>query len=587
MAIAKPDLSKAWGQALALAGRTRRVGWPDMLVLGGLAALIYGLVSLDKLWTAPSQAAVVIDLSPWRLPEYTFYSVSRGLIAYCCSLIFTLVYGYWAAKDKLAARILIPALDILQSIPVLSFLPILGLALIGLFPHSNMGLELMAILLIFTGQAWNMTFSFYHSVNSVPLDQREVAATYRFTAWQRFRWVELPFSMTGLVWNSMMSMAGGWFFLMVCEDFPLNDQHFRLPGLGSYMSAAVEKGDFGPMIWAVAAMTFAIVAIDQLLWRPMVVWAQKFRIEEGGGEESMSSWFLNWLRRSHVLNAAGNALQRLQARETAKPRPVVVPRSMNAEPSMAYRIVSYIIFVVLIFCIGMGLLKLVALLKDLRWLEWLGLFYAGMLTFARVAAAVILGTLWTVPAGLAIGLSPRLSRICQPIVQVVASFPAPMLFPMVILVLQTIHVSLNWGSIALMLLGTQWYVLFNVVAGAMAIPADLREMARSYRITGWQRFRVLYLPAIFPYLVTGWVTATGGAWNVSIVAECMPFRGQIFTADGLGEKISVAAGTSGASPNYPLQAASVLVMATIVVVFNRLVWRRLYNLASTTYSLNK
>src|SRR5512142_857832 len=291
----------AFGQAIAFLDRSRRVGWLDLALAAGLGAAIYGLVGLAREWTGALRPAVEIDLSLGALPGYALLSLSRGLAAYLLSLLFTLVYGYWAAHDRVAERVLIPALDILQSIPVLGFMPGLVLGLVGLFPHSNVGLELASVVMIFTGQAWNMTFSFYHSLRSVPSDLTEVATLSRFGWWQRFRWVELPFSAIGLVWNSMMSMAGGWFFLMVSEAFVLGDKDFRLPGLGSYMSVAVAKGDGRAMLAAVVAMTTMIVALDQLLWRPVVVWAQKFRVEESGQTESMESWFLDFLRRSHIL----------------------------------------------------------------------------------------------------------------------------------------------------------------------------------------------------------------------------------------------------------------------------------------------
>jgi NitT/TauT family transport system permease protein len=579
-----------WGQALALFDRTRRASWADVLVIGGLGAVIFAMVNLAGHWRAPFQSTVEIHLSPWYLPQYTFYSITRGLLAYCCSLAFTLVYGYWAAKDRLAERVLIPVLDILQSIPVLGFMPTLVLALIALFPYNNVGMELVAIIMIFTGQAWNMTFSFYHSVKTVPHDQIEVATVYRFTWWERLKWVEVPYSMMGLVWNSMMSMAGGWFFLTVCEAFRLGDRDFRLPGLGAYMSEAVEKGDVPSMLWAILAMTLAIVALDQLLWRPVVVWAQKFRIEEGGAQEAMSSWFLDWLRHSRLLAALPSLWAKFRVKSSHRPGHVLKPHPHAAEASKIVQWVSLAAFALLIAAMVWGMWNLLGLLRGVTFAEWGRILLAAILTLLRVLTSVALGTLWALPAGLAIGLSPKLSRIFQPIVQVVASFPAPMLFPMVIAVLTWMGVTLNFGSIVLMLLGTQWYILFNVIAGSMAIPADLKEMSKSYRIVGWRRFWNLYFPSMFPYLVTGWVTATGGAWNASIVAEFVTYRGDTLHALGLGEMISSAAAggiSSGGQPDYDVLAASVLVMATMVVLFNRLVWRRLYRLADERFSLNK
>jgi NitT/TauT family transport system permease protein len=586
------SLRRIWGQATAVLDRTRKVGWVDLLVLVGLAGLLFGVIDLAHHATGAREQKVEIDLDdPLALLRYTFYSLMRGLIAYGLSLSFTLVYAYWAAKDRVAERVLVPLLDILQSIPVLGFMPGLVLAFMALFRGSNLGLEFAAIIMIFTGQAWNMTFSYYHSLKSVPLDQQEVATVYRFSWWQRLRWVELPFATMGLVWNSMMSMAGGWFFLMVSEAFKLGkDNDFRLPGLGSYMSVAVSEWRFGPMLWAILAMIAMIVALDQLLWRPVVVWAQKFRVEEGGATEEMSSWFLSWLRRSRLLSAIGGLwrwLQRAQESSRAAPK----PPGAAAHPSSTWAAgLSLTAFLILLAALGYGAWRLYAdLLREVELAKWGDLLAAAMCTLGRVLLATALGTLWALPAGLAIGLSPRLSRALQPIVQVVASFPAPMLFPIVVVVLQAAGVTLDWGSIFLMLLGTQWYILFNIIAGAMAIPADLREAARSYRITGWQRFRVLYFPAVFPYLVTGWVTAAGGAWNTSIVSEYETYKlpgapeGETLMAWGLGARISEAA--DGA--DYPVLAASCLLMALLVVVFNRLVWKRCYRLAETRFSLQK
>ncbi|MFO0588964.1 MAG: ABC transporter permease subunit [Polyangiaceae bacterium] len=558
-------------------GRPRpRVAF-DVLVALAIVALVFGVARLGAAWRAPARAVVAIDLSPWALPAYALYSLSRGLIAYALSLIFTLVYGYWAAKSRAAERVLVPMLDVLQSIPVLGFMPALVLGLVGAFPSSNVGLELAAILMIFTGQAWNMTFSFYYSVKSVPADQIEVTTTYRFTWWQRLRWVELPFATIGLLWNSMMSMAGGWFFLMISEAFVLGDKDFRLPGVGSYMSVAAAKGDARAMVWAVVAMTLMIVALDQILWRPAVVWAQKFRVEEGGQGAPAESWMLDLLRRSHLPGLVARL-----SRSAFASRRRARPRARRARPriALALQIVPLAALAALMIWGGY---ELVILLAALPAATWLRLGVDGALTLARVLASTALGTAWALPAGLAIGLSPRLSRVLQPVVQVVASFPAPMLFPIVIVGLRAAGVSLGFGSVALMLLGTQWYILFNVIAGASAMPSDLREAAKSYRLGAWQRFRALYLPAVFPPLVTGWITATGGAWNASIVSEMLVVKGETLATRGLGAQVSDAA----ARGDFPRLAASVALMAAIVVLFHRAVWTPLHHLAETRFSLSK
>ncbi len=575
-------LDTVWGQANTLFHPFKRRRWVDLLVLMAGAAILYGLVMMGRQWTGLHRPVVEINLSPWALPKYTFFSMMRGLVAYVLSLGFTLVYAFWAAKDSRAEKVLIPLLDILQSIPVLGFMPGLVLALVALFPHSNLGLELAAVLMIFTGQAWNMTFSLYHSLKSVPLDMQESATVYGFNWWQRFRWVELPYGTTGLVWNSMMSMAGGWFFLMITEAFKLGDKDFRLPGLGSYMSVAVERGNVPAMVYAILAMVAMIVFLDQVLWRPVVVWAQRFRVEETAQGEAPRSWLLRLFRRSRLIRWL--EARRVHRRSVPRPRARTAksPRQSDLGPR-AGRWAANLGLLVLLALAAWSAAKLVVFLQPIPGARWWDLAKAGSLTLSRVLISTLLGTLWAVPAGLAIGLSPRLSKVLQPVVQVAASFPAPMLFPVVIGLLATFGVGLNYGCILLMLLGTQWYILFNVIAGAMAIPGDLREAATSFHLSRWQRMKALYLPSIFPYLVTGWVTAAGGAWNASIVAEDADYKGHVLTTWGLGSTVSAAA----YHRDLPLLAAGVILMSCLVVTFNRLVWRPCYHLASTRYSLTK
>jgi NitT/TauT family transport system permease protein len=582
------SFKKIWGEASALLMRTRKLGGIDLLVLLAIGGLLYGLLKFVGETRVPEPEA--IDLSAWALPRYTFYSLLRGLVAYALSLLFTLTYGYWAAKDRVAQRVLVPLLDILQSIPVLGFMPGLLLVFVNLFGR-NVGLEVAAVVAIFTGQAWNMTFSFYQSVRSVPADLHEAATVYRFDWWQRYRWVELPYSGMGLVWNSMMSMAGGWFFLATIEGLEIGGEPLWTPGIGSYIHKASsgEHWDWWAIVCGVLAMVTMIVGLDQFLWRPVVAWAQKFRFEEGGEQDTATSWFLNRLRRSRLLRWFEFRRRLRQAK--APPRPVAPIDPTRGNPWAAR--VATALFVVLVGALLLGGYELVQLLRRVPWehnnpgdVTWLDLFVASLATLGRVLASTAVGTLWAVPAGLLIGLTPRLSRVLQPVVQVLASFPAPLIFPMVTYGMLAAGITFDWGSILLMLMGTQWYILFNVIAGAMAIPADLKEAARSYQITGWQRFRVLYLPAIFPYLVTGWVTAAGGAWNASIVAEYgtnPSSKDPLQVHYGLGAKIMDATDKQ----NWPQLAAAVLVMSLVVVLFNRAVWHRLYRLAESKFSLSK
>lgn len=572
---------RPWGNIRADLGRARRLPWVDLIIVAGLAGAVIGGASLAREWVQPRVESLHIDLNdPLILFRYTFYSLCRGLIAYGISLTFTLVYGYWAAKDPLAERVLIPLLDILQSIPVLSFLPGVVLALVALFPRSNTGMELACVLMIFTGQAWNMTFSFYHSLKAVPQDMREAASVFRLDWWRRLRWVELPFATMGLVWNSMMSMAGGWFFLTVCEAFTLKGQDFRLPGLGSYVAVAVENRNLAAMGWAILAMVMMIVLLDQLLWRPVVVWAQKFRLEEGASGPAQTSWFLRWLRHSRIVALVSGRFRRRPPSESAADAPATTEIAPPPARRQTGGALPYVLFVALMVVLAWGGWKLLVLLSSVTASEWGRTVTITLLTLLRVFAATAIGTLWAVPAGIAIGLSPRLARFLQPIIQIAASFPAPMLFPIVMVGLNWAGISLNFGSVVLMLLGTQWYILFNVVAGAMAIPADLREAARSFNVRGPLRWWRIYVPAIFPYLVTGWVTATGGAWNASIVSEYV--KGSE-PATGIGAQIN----TATENGEYAVLAASTLVLSLVVVTINRTLWRYCHRLAETRFSASK
>ncbi|MCX5999245.1 MAG: ABC transporter permease subunit [Chloroflexi bacterium] len=584
MKATEPGRRDIWGWASGhILSPTQRIRWADILLLIGIAGVLFGILGFAHEATTSYHAEVRIDLSLSALPRYAFFSLCRGLAAFALAIAFTLVYGYWAAKDRAAEWVLVPLLDILQSVPVLAFMPGVVISLTSLFPSSNVGLEVASILMIFTGQVWNMTFSFYHSLRSIPDGLAEVSRVYRFNWWQRFRWVELPFSMIGIVWNGMMGMAGGWFFLMVSEAFVLGNRDFRLAGIGSYMSVAVNQGNVPAMIGAVLTMIVMIVALDQLFWRPVVVWTQRFRIEESASEEITTSWFWNLVEHSRLRRWISGALEwmkRLAPRHRAVVRAPVVQRRRSLP---LRRVVLATVLATLIMVLGVGAWKLADIIVRVPAAQWGRILGAGGVTLLRVFASTALGTLWALPAGLAIGLSPRLSRLFQPVVQVLASFPAPMLFPLVIAALTAAGIPLGPGSIVLMLLGTQWYILFNVIAGATAIPSDLKEAADAYNIRGWRRFRTLYLPVVFPYLVTGWVTAAGGAWNASIVSEYVTYKGTTLTAWGLGSTITKAA----AAADFPLLAASVVTMAVIVVLVNRLVWRRFYKIADDRFSLSR
>jgi NitT/TauT family transport system permease protein len=554
-------------------------------VFAGVFAVIFGVYSIGRSWLGPVKVEAEISQDPRSLWAYALYSLVRILVAYGISLVFALAYGYAAAKSKRAEIVLIPLLDILQSIPVLSFLPGVMLAMVTLFPSRQLGVELGSIILIFTGQVWNIAFSFYSSLKTIPRDLREAAIIYRFSRWQRFTELDLPFSTIGLVWNSMMSVAGGWFFLMACEMFVLGDKDFRLPGLGSFLQTAASNGNTRAMLWGLAMMVAVIVLMDQLIWRPVIAWADKFKFEqvESGGTAENS--ILNFIRKeSFIIRGYRRVLHpivdwlTLQFASGAKRAAATISSARAKQPR---RWLGWLLAAVggafLLYEIYLALGELATLNRE----EYLLLLRSAALTFLRVNLALILGALWTIPVGVAIGFSPRFARLMQPLVQLAASIPATALFPVLLLVLIRLRGGVEIAAMALMLLGTQWYILFNVIAGAMAIPTDLKEAAKVFRFSSLDRWRRLILPGIFPYLVTGMVTASGGAWNASIIAEYFHFQGKVVEAPGLGSTISRASDAG----HFNVLLAATLIMATIVVLINRVIWRRLYRLASTRFKL--
>jgi NitT/TauT family transport system permease protein len=555
---------------------------PDVLMFGAGIALFYAVIRVGHSWFGPFTPTVKISRSLWALPAYAGYSLLRITIAYVLSLLFTLVYGYIAAYNQRAEKFMIPLLDVLQSIPVLSFLPGVMLAMVALFPGRQLGVEFGAILLIFTSQVWNMAFSFYASLKSIPKEMREAASIYRFSWWQRFMQMELPFSAIGLVWNSMMSVAGGWFALMVCEMFVLGDRDFRLPGLGSYLQTAASEGDTTAILWGIAAMVLVIVLLDQFIWRPVIAWAEKFKVEQVESTNVPRSWVLTFVQhssglskiRQKTLHPIGERLLLFFAREHESHE--------EREAGSAWREwLLWVLAAVGVVAIGYGVVRVAMILTGLQRAELHAAALGLGATFLRVNLALLIGALWTIPAGVAIGSNPRLAQIAQPLAQIAASVPATALLPVILLLLIQIGGGLGVASIVVLLLGTQWYVLFNVIAGAMAIPSDLKECCSVFSIRGIERWKKLILPGIFPYLVTGLVTASGGAWNASIVAEYFHFRGHIYTTTGLGATISQATD----SGDFHLLLAATIMMAAAVVTINRLVWRKLYGLAETRFRL--
>ncbi|AXC14702.1 ABC-type anion transport system, duplicated permease component [Acidisarcina polymorpha] len=564
--------------------------WPvflDLIVAAFCLAGFYAIIFVGRYWFSRPVPEVFIDRAPSALPLYAFYSVVRTIAAYFLSLIFAIGYGYIAAYNKRAESLMIAALDILQSIPVLSFLPGVMLAMIALIPGRQLGIELGAIVLIFTGQVWNMAFSFYSSLKSIPRELREACAINRFSAWQRFWQLELPFSAIGLIWNSMVSVAAGWFILVVCEMFPVGTRHFRLPGLGSYLKTAADAGDTSATVYGIITMMVIIVLTDQLVWRPLIAWSDKFKFETSDSGARVTSPILHLLRNSTALGwVRERTIEPLGERiyaGLARRRDAPIIRQMPERTARRIGSLSTIVLALIaVIAVALAAVRALGLLHGIPGSDYLLLFEGAAATFLRVNASLLIASLWTIPVGVAIGFNPRLAKILQPIIQMVASFPATVLYPIIILGLYRIGIGLGIGAVALMLLGTQWYVLFNVIAGAMAIPSEMREVADLFHFRTLQRWTTVILPGIFPYLVTGLVTASGGAWNASIIAEYYPIRDKIFTTLGLGAEISAASDAG----NFGILLMGTIIMALMVVTANRLLWRKMYHLAETKYRLD-
>jgi NitT/TauT family transport system permease protein len=563
--------------------------WPfflDLSVAFGLLAGFYAVLQIAHYWMGGAVPEVEISQSPRMLPIYAFYSVVRIGVAYLLSLLFAVAYGYIAAYNPRFEALMIATLDILQSIPVLSFLPGVMLAMMSLIPSRQLGIEFGAILLIFTGQVWNMAFSFYSSLKSIPRELREACTINRFSRWQRLWQLELPYAAIGLVWNSMVSVAGGWFFLMVCEMFPVGNRQFRLPGLGSYLQTAASTGNSLAMTYGLFTMVAIIVLTDQFVWRPVIDWSDKFKFENVETSDRVKSPVLAALRQSNVLAIIQRhtvvplteSIYRSLARSRAGKNTITQPEEKGRGASL----ISWLVLVVILALVCFAAFKAMLLLKQVPHSEVGTIFLGAIATFFRVNVSLFLAAAWTIPVGVAIGFNPKLARIAQPLAQIAASFPATALFPVILIGLMKLGAGLGIGSIALMMLGTQWYILFNVIAGAMAIPSDMREVATLFHFSNWQRWTTVVLPGIFPYLITGLVTASGGAWNASIIAEYFHLKDQTLHTLGLGAQIS-AASDSG---NFPVLLLATIIMALMVVTINRLVWRPLYHLAETKYRLD-
>ena len=522
-----------------------------------------------------------ISLAPAALPTYALFSTGRMLAAYILSFLFTLVYGYAAAYNRRAEAVLMPLLDVLQSVPILSFLPVVLLSLSAVLP-LGIAAELASIVLIFTSQAWNLTFAWYQSLTTIPVSLREASGIFRFNRWLRLKTLELPFGANSLIWNSMMSWAGGWFFLMAAEIFTVGQRDFRLPGLGAYLSEAARQGDMQAILMGLGALVFIIVALDQLVWRPLIAWSERFKLEMVESDNPPTAWFYDFLHGSWLAQGLSEKVwqplaERLDSWLINRFPPRADRPGAGGRPYFSYALLG-LIAVGLLY----GAMRAGGMLLQVPLTEWAQVGISVLATLLRVIVSLTIALAWTIPVGVAIGTNERLARWLQPVVQVTASVPATALFPVVLLALLGVAGGgLGIAAVVLMLLGTQWYLLFNVIAGAAAIPQDLKYTTALLRLSRWERWRTLILPAIFPFIITGAITASGGAWNASIVAEHIQFGGQSYYTTGVGALIARAT----ADGNYPLLLAATLSMVLTVVVINRVFWRRLYRLAEDRFRM--
>ena len=543
-----------------------------VLVIGALVLIVYGgeqtVAPLSTLDIAP------VSLDPANLPVYALRTTMRMLLAIVCSIIFTFIYAALAAKSRRAEMVLIPLLDILQSVPILGFLTFTVVFFMNLFPGRLFGAELACVFAIFTSQAWNMTFSMYQSMRNVPKDLEEASQSFHLSGWQRFWRLDVPFAMPGLIWNTMMSMSGGWFFVVASEAITVGNTTIMLPGIGSYVALAIQKQNLPAIGYAMLTMFLVILAYDQLLFRPVVAWADKFRFEQTASASIPTSWMLDLFRRTRALRALLYPFAALNKAVSnwhiAWPSRFRLATRASGAPS---RIVDALWLAFIIVSTGYAAWKVYEYLSaTLRPSDVVSAIGYGFVTLARVVVLIALATLIWVPVGVWIGLRPKLAERIQPLAQFLAAFPANLAFPVFVVIIVRYGLNPNIWLSPLMILGTQWYIVFNVIAGASAFPTDLREAAGSFHLKGWRWWTKVILPGIFPYYITGAITASGGSWNASIVAEVASWGDTHLTASGLGAYIA----TATEAGDFPRVVLGIAVMCILVTLFNRLLWRPLY-----------
>ncbi len=571
----------AGSRRIATISATVARAWPnryDVVVFFALGALFVAVAHSAKSMHRPLEGLEVnpVSLDIRNLPQYALLTTLRMFAALGFSLLFTFIVAPLAAKSKKAERVIIPALDILQSVPVLGFLTFTVVFFLGLFPGSELGAELAAVFAIFTSQAWNMTFSFYQSLKTVPRDLEEVTESFQLTPWQRFWKLEAPFATPGLVWNMMMSMSGGWFFVVASEAISVGDTKIALPGIGSYLSLAIDQKNIEAVAWAVGAMAVVIVLYDQLIFRPVVAWADKFRVELVAAQEAPKSWVLNLLRRAQLVQFIGDRLGGLVdmfSGNVSSLSKQIPQAKVNVRASEALEVGFNISLIGTVIWAGWSVISYVSATLD--WPDLIEALTDGLITFLRVVVLIAIASVIWVPIGVYVGLRPALAERVQPLAQFLAAFPANVLFPFVVVGIAAYHLNPDIWLSPLIVLGTQWYILFNVIAGASVFPSDLSEASTIYRLKRWQWWRKVILPGIFPYYVTGALTASGGSWNASIVAEVVSWGDTKLEARGLGAYIANAT----AAGDFHRVVLGVGVMSVFVVAMNRGLWRRLYVLA--------
>jgi NitT/TauT family transport system permease protein len=542
-----------------------------VLVIGAMVLIVYG----GEQTTLPLSALDIdpVSLDPSNLPVYALRTTMRMLLAIVCSIIFTFVYAALAAKSRRAEMVLIPLLDILQSVPILGFLTFTVVFFLNLFPGQVFGAELACVFAIFTSQAWNMTFSMYQSMRNVPTDLEEASQSFHLSGWQRFWRLDVPFAMPGLIWNTMMSMSGGWFFVVASEAITVGNTTVTLPGIGSYVALAIKEQNLPAIGYAILAMFLVILAYDQLLFRPVVAWADKFRFEQTASASVPTSWVLDLFRRTRALRALTYPFAALN--KAVSNLHIALPSSlrMRAKRGPPSRMVDAAWLAIIIASTGYAAWRIYHYLSaTLSPADVVSAVGYGFITLARVVVLIALATLIWVPVGVWIGLRPKLAERIQPLAQFLAAFPANLAFPVFVVVIARFGLNANIWLSPLMILGTQWYILFNVIAGASAFPTDLREAAGSFHLKGWRWWIKVILPGIFPYYITGAITASGGSWNASIVAEVASWGDTHLTATGLGAYIA----TATEAGDFPRVVLGIAIMCVLVTLFNRLLWRPLY-----------